>query len=319
MKKRTKNIFGTIIVIIVVILIAVCFFLGAIVKSSIEKFAPGILGVPVTVDSVHVYPLRGKVAIKNFVIGNPEKFKSEYLFSLGKLYVNLDMHSLSSDTIIIDEIKITAPKITYELSLKGSNIGTLLDNLKPEEEQETKEEKQPEKSTSEKPSKKVIIKHFVLSDGKVNIDITALGGKGAALPLPRIEMSDIGKGKEGGASIVDIINTIIVEISKSVTSVASGAADILGDGAKAAIDLTKKSAAAAGAMAVGSVKIAGDMAGSTVDAAGKAVGATADTAGKIVGDTAHVAGDAAKDVGKEASKAVGKFTGMFKKKSKDEK
>ncbi len=309
MKKVLIGIGVTLLVIIVVVVIAITLFAGKLVKTGVEKVAPGILGVPVTVENVNIGIFSGKVNIKGLVVGNPEKFKSDYLFSLGELSVRIDMKSLSTDTIIVNEVLIKVPKISYELALGSSNIGTLLDNLAKEAEEEkevVKEEKPVDPNAP--PAKKVIIEKIVLTDGKVSINVAALGGQGATLPLPKIEMLDVGKEKEGGASLVDVISAIISEISKAVVHVASGSIHLLGDGAKATMDMTMKSAAAAGDAAGAAVGMVGDAAGTTLNVAGDAASAT-------VG----AAGDAAKSVGKGAGKLVGGVTGIFKKdKNKEE-
>ncbi len=309
MKKVLIGIGVTLLVIIVVVVIAITLFAGKLVKTGVEKVAPGILGVPVTVENVNIGIFSGKVNIKGLVVGNPEKFKSDYLFSLGELSVRIDMKSLSTDTIIVNEVLIKVPKISYELALGSSNIGTLLDNLAKEAEEEkevVKEEKPVDPNAP--PAKKVIIEKIVLTDGKVSINVAALGGQGATLPLPKIEMLDVGKEKEGGASLVDVISAIISEISKAVVHVASGSIHLLGDGAKATMDMTMKSAAAAG-----------DAAGAAVGMVGDAAGATLNVAGDAASATVGAAGDAAKSVGKGAGKLVGGVTGIFKKdKNKEE-
>lgn len=117
MKKVLIGIGVTLLVIIVVVVIAITLFAGKLVKTGVEKVAPGILGVPVTVENVNIGIFSGKVNIKGLVVGNPEKFKSDYLFSLGELSVRIDMKSLSTDTIIVNEVLIKVPKIDRPGSL----------------------------------------------------------------------------------------------------------------------------------------------------------------------------------------------------------
>ena len=309
MKKVLIGIGVTLLVLIVIAFIAATFFAGSIIKSSVETIAPGLLGVPVTVEDVDVRIFSGKVNIQGLIIGNPEKFKSDYLFSLGELSIKIDMKSLSTDTIIVNEIIITAPKVSYELALGSSNIGTLLDTLAKEETEEKEEKKKDTAKPTDpdaKPAKKVIIEKILLTDGRVSINIAALGGKGLTLPLPKVEMTDVGKEEEDGATLLDVISEVIGAVAKAVVAVASGSIDLLGDGAKAALDLTAKS-----------VSAVGDAAGATIGVAGDAAGATLDAAGNVAGATVGVAGDGAKAIGKGAGKLVGGVTGIFKK-DKDE-
>ena len=144
--KWVKRMGMGLLVVLIVLILVINFFGGSLIKKGIETAAPGILGVPVTVEDVNFRLVAGKVGIKNLVIGNPEGFKSDYLFKLGTLKVSLDMGSLFSDTIIIEEIRVIEPGVTYELALGSSNIGKLLEHLEGDEPKEKKpeaEEKKP--------------------------------------------------------------------------------------------------------------------------------------------------------------------------------
>ena len=305
MKKVLIGIGVTLLVIVIVVFVAVTFFAGKIVKAGVEKVAPSILGVPVTVENVNIGIFRGKVSIKGLVVGNPEKFNSDYLFSLGKLSIKLDMSSLSTDTIIVNEVIITAPKVSYEVALGSSNIGTLLKNLEKEEEEEKEAEKEEKPlDPNAPPAKKVIIEKILLTDGKVSINVAALGGKGMPIPLPKIELTDVGKEKEGGASLLDVITEIISAVSKSVVQVATGSVKLVGDAAGAAVG-------AAGDVAGATLNVAGDAAGATLNVAGDAAGAAVGVAGDAAGATADAAGAAVGAVGKGAGKLVGGVTGLF--------
>jgi uncharacterized protein involved in outer membrane biogenesis len=308
------------LVILIVLILVINFFGGSLIKKGIETAAPGILGVPVTVEDVNFHLIAGKVGIKNLIIGNPEGFKSDYLFKLGTLKVSLNMRSLLSDTIIIEEIRVLEPGVNYELALGSSNIGQLLENLEGDEPKEEKpEEAEPAEADPDKPAKTVIIERFEFTGGEIGVKAKMLAGQGITVSLPDIVLRDLGKKEEGGVSLVDIIRDIIKAIAGAVTDVATGSVKLLGDGAKAAAGMAADGVGAAGDAAVKGAKMAGDATLAAGDAAVDGVKAAGDMAGDTIGAAADLGSDAVGAVGKGASKLVGGLGGLLGGKDKDEK
>ena len=227
-----KKILSIVGIVVVVVIVVVVLFLGSIVKTAIETVGPEVAGVSMTVDKVRVYLLGGNVRVKGLVIGNPEGFNTPSAMKLGDFKVDLKVASLLTDTIVIKQILIDAPEITYEKGLKSSNLSTLVDNLAPAEEQEEPVEEEAEKPKKKKDAaKKVIIEDFQLNNAKVNVTITALGGKKMTLPLPSIQMQDIGK-DTGGTDIQEVISEVFASITDAIGSALASSGDFAGDALK---------------------------------------------------------------------------------------
>ncbi|MBT3393611.1 MAG: hypothetical protein HN411_00680 [Waddliaceae bacterium] len=213
----------------IVLIIFMQLFLGQIVKISVEAAAPHFTKTSVSLGSVRLSPLSGKGTIKNFVVGNPEAFKTEYAFSCDEITFNIKLSSLFSNEIVIQEIAIIAPQITYEQGLtSGSNISTLINNISSGSEKEENEEPQ---QKSEGSSKKVVIDHFILAEGKVHLSAVFLQGKALTTPLPTIEMNDIGKDSDG-ASITMAIQEVVAAIAESLQEAVVSANPLFKDGAE---------------------------------------------------------------------------------------
>lgn len=273
-----KKILKIVLILLVVLFIAFFFFAGYFVKNSVNTFAPMALGVPVTIGDMDVKPYRGLINIHDLTIGNPEGFKTDSLFKMKQLTIDIKMSSLFTDTIIVKEVGVIGPEITYESTLTGSNVGALEKQLAGEKD-ETAEEPVDEVEAEEEGGKKVIIEKFVLNEGQVNLSMPGMMGTALPIPLPSIEMLDIGKEEDKkGASITDVIGKIFSTIFSSVIKVVTSSGKLLGDGAKLLGD---------GAMAVG--------------------GATADGVGAVGG----AAVDAGKAVGKGVAGAVGGVVNLF--------
>lgn len=256
--KKGKKILLITVAVLLILVAALMLSLGSIIKTAVTTAGPKLAGVPVQLAKVTVNPFSGLVHIKGLIIGNPQGFNTPSAMELGEFKVDLAMGSLFTDTIVIKQILIDAPQITYEKSLKSSNLSTLQENLAPKGPAAKPEAAPaPEKK---KAAKKVIIEDFQLNGAKVNVTITALGGKKMTLPLPDIHMKDIGK-KSGGASPAEVISEVFNSITKAVTEAASSVGDAAGKALKDA-----------GGVATDAAKGATDAAKGAVDSVKKGLG-----------------------------------------------
>lgn len=229
--KALKIIGSVILVLVVVILLVVSFGLGGIIKKAVTTVGPKALGAPVELQTVRVSPFTGLVHLKGLVIGNPEGFHTDSAAQIGEFKVQVELASLLTDKIVVKEILIDGPQITYEKSLKSSNFTELQKNVEafagPKEEAPA-DEPAVEEPADKKPGKKVQIDKLLVQNGKVKISITALKGKEMTVPLPKIEKEGIGADKDG-ATMAEAAKEVWGSIMDAVKSAASGGGDLLKD------------------------------------------------------------------------------------------
>lgn len=303
MKKVLKIVGLVLVALVVVVIIVLATSLNSIIHTGVEKAVPAVIQVPVTLEKVDISLLSGRGEIRELVIGNPEGFKTPHAIRIGMFKIDLDPKSVLTDTIVINEILIESPEITFEFGLRGSNLGKIQENAKQasakkEPEGETKPEPKPE-SEPKKPAKKVIITKVAITGGMIKLSSPLMQGISAPIPLPPIELHDIGK-DEGGASLADTIQKIIGAILGGATEGVKQSGKLIGKGAEKAGD-----AAVAGATAVADAGQA--VVGGAASAAADGAEAVTDVAAKGLDAT----GDAAKAVGKGAADAVsGVFGGV---------
>lgn len=290
------------ILILVIILIGLVVFLryfgGATIKQAVNTGGPMVLGVPVSLQDAKLRPLAGHIHLAGLHVGNPEGFKTDGIFDLGSIDVELDTHSLLGDTIRITKIEIKDPKITMERGLTKSNLGALLEKLEGDAKAEPKKEPSAEQTAkTQKDGKKVIVDKISISGAQLNLSITGMQGLAAPLPLPPLTLRDLGK-ESDGTSFTQVITDVVKAILGSATQVAVGAGKLVGEGAKAV---------GAGAAAVGGVAVDGAAAvgGAAVDGAAAVGGAAVDGAAVVGG----AAVDGAKAVGGAAAAAGGAVIG----------
>ena len=283
MKKALKIAAGILVVLALAFLVLEL-SLDKMVLKGVNAAGPAALGVPVALEDVDISLVRGKASLKNLHIGNPEGYKTDGLFDLGSISVDVDNSTLLSDTIVVREIAIEGLALTFEKGLLDNNLNALIEQLSAgQEEAAGKEANAKEEKTGKekKPAKKVVIEKLSISGSKMNFSVTgaaALTGGGAIpIPLPPITLTDLGKEKEG-MTPVEAVQSVLKAILGAAGTAIAGAGDLLGDAGKA----VGEGALAVGEGAVDAGKAVVD---GTVDAGKAVVGGTVD-AGKAVVDGA---------------------------------
>ena len=306
MKRRKLTVgLGIAVAVLVLLLVFLQFFLGHTIKLAVNNAGPALLKTDVRIENVHARILSGKLKIDGILIGAPEGFDAN-VFEMNNLTVDIDVPSLFSDTIHIREVTVLDPIVTYELKGLNSNLSALLapfEKKDGEEEKEVKEEKPAEKEPAEKkPAKKLMIDKFLFQGGKVRMAVAS--GKGAVLPLPNIELADIGK-KSGGATGVEVA----YEVLKSITSgTLSAVAGVVGDVGGLTVDGVKAVTGAASEDVSKGVKAITGLfgGGSSEEEPAAAEEAKAD-AKAAAGEAEAAAEEAAGSI----SEGVKAFTGLF--------
>ncbi len=271
MKKMLK-ILGVLGAILVILFIVLELSLNQIVLKGVNAAAPGLLGVPVTLQGSDFSLVRGRAALQGLHVGNPEGFKTPGLLDLGSVSVRLDNASLLTDTIVIREIAIDGLVVTYEKGLLNSNLGALIDQLSAGEDEPEADEKEAPPAAEEKPAKKVIIEKLTITGSKMNFSVTGAaaltGGGSIPVPLPPITLTDLGKDQDG-VTLLEAVQRILNEIAGAASTAIAGSAKLLGQGVEAVGE---------GAVEAGKAAVEG-----AADV-GKALGGAATDAGKAVGD-----------------------------------
>jgi hypothetical protein len=229
MKKIFWSIVAGLLVLVIVAAIVAGFFINPIVKKSAETIGPKITKTSVTLDAVDLSLLTGSAKVKGLVVGNPDGYKTPQAISVGTISVGVNPFSLLSDKIVVRSVVVESPEITFEGGLGGNNLSKILDNVNA-----TAQNGGPVSTNAAgqaQPSKKIEVDDFLITDAKVHVLLTELGGKQMTLTLPEIHLTNLGKGS-GGLTATDLTRRVLDEIvSDTVKAVTSNSAN-LGKGAE---------------------------------------------------------------------------------------
>ena len=308
-RKTFRRILITVIILLIAVVLTVQYGLGTIVRKAAKTAGPAVMGTEINISKAYVRPFFGIVDLGSMVVGPPKGFKAN-VFEMENFRIIVDTQSVFSDTLIIKEIAIINPLVSYEFSGLQNNISTILERFETTEKEAAKDKDKTEK----KAGRKVVIESLIFSGAKIRMATTLTGGKGVIIPMPDIVLNDIGK-KSGGTTALDAFGQVLKSISYGILNVIKNAPFAIGglavDGAKAvggvAMDgarATLNTASAVGGAAADGAKAAGNFAVDTVSAAGSATLGAAGSAGKAAVGTAGAVGGAVADGATTAGGAV---------------
>lgn len=212
----------------------------SLIADAIRTYGPQILSVPVKLGGVKTDVANQTAALHGLVIGNPAGFQTPQALSLSAVSVKLDIGSLTKDVILIKEILVVKPDITYEHKSGGSNLDVIQRNAESYVAKKTAEfggGKDDKKDAGKKePGKKLIIENFYLKDAKANVSAEILQGKTMSVPIADLHLTDIGKktnGATAGEAAKQIITAITSSATRATSSIFGGAVEGVKKGAEA--------------------------------------------------------------------------------------
>ncbi len=206
--------------------------LDSILKAAIEKYGTEATQAQVAVNAVSLSPTSGEGAITGLTVANPAGFSTLRAFELGNITLKVDTSSLTKNPIVIRQVLIQAPKVTYERGNSGGNLEKLQQNVSAYAGQGAGSSSGPGSTSSssgssssspasaeKKDEKKFIIEDLQMIDGQVTATASLLQGRQLSAKLPTIRLRDIGKDK-GGATPAEISQRVIGTLASESSKVA---------------------------------------------------------------------------------------------------
>lgn len=185
-----------------------------IVKNAIERYGSQATGTAVRVQRVSLSPTQGKGAIEGLTVANPPGYSARHIMSLGGISIRIVPRSITTDPVVIDDIRITSPLVVYEVNDKhAANVDALKKNLGADKPSKPATG---DKKSAKDTGKRLRIRHLVIENAKADIRLAGLRDKPRTIALPRIVMTDIG-GKTGAPPeevARQIASAILSQVSK---------------------------------------------------------------------------------------------------------
>ncbi|MFQ5482820.1 MAG: hypothetical protein ACE5ER_08670, partial [Nitrospinaceae bacterium] len=242
--KRWLLIGGVVLVLVATTLFFIFSSLDEIITRAVEHYGSEITQTEVRLAETKISAASGQGILKGMSIANPGGFKTPHAFEFAKVSLTLDIATLTEPVIVIKEIVIASPAITYELGSQGNNIDALKKNV-----EASLHSKPADPAAGQAPAtaaagkngsggeKKFIIERLSIQDGKVLVSATALNGRALTINLPTVRLNNLGA-KKGGLSAGEMVNTLVTTLNRNIGQ-AVGGLD-LGQAKKAALPIPIK-------------------------------------------------------------------------------
>lgn len=232
--KKTFLVLGLGVLIVALVgYFAVAYFLGGIVKSGVNTFAPKLTQSNVQLEGAQLSPLTGSGTLTGLKVGNPKGWSDRDAFYLGKVQLSVQPGSVFGDTIVINELVIDQPEFNYETKIVSSNIQDLVKNI---ESAVGRGDQVTDKSG--KP-KKFIVKKFRITNAKATIGV---GPAALPVPLPEVSLDNLGV-QENGVTGAQLAGAIMRDVLSKIVTATAGALGKLGGTAGAtSLEKTKDAA-----------------------------------------------------------------------------
>ena len=291
------------VALVVAAVLALPLWIEPVAKGVSEAVVPQITGTRFKLGEFGLNPYAGTLHVGMLRLANPTNFSEKYAVKLDKFDADLAMTSLFSgkkvrvESVELDGLVIYSnPTASNFRQIAAHAAGEPPEDDRPEvskladenmakpEETEAKEEKPEAKpEQAKKGGKGVQIDRITIKNGVVPLKV----------PMD-IEITDIGKDSEDGASIVDVLKLIYEKIKSCAGAVTDAVTDTVTDIGKGAVNAV---GSAADALTSGNVDAAKD----TLKDAGKNVKGTLKDVGSGIGDAVKSvdlkkAGDGIKDL-----------------------
>lgn len=209
-KKILTYVIVSILVILLVLVAGFYLFGERLIATAVEKEASSTLGVPVTVKSISLSLLQGKVGIKGLIVKNPPGYANDTLLELGEGVVNLNFGSLMSDPVKIKLIKLDGTKLTIEQKMLSNNLKDVLDKL-------PKGEKEAAPRPEEK-GKNLHIDRLEITNTNVKVKLLPVPGKSdtVSLKIDPIIMDNLGTDQKLriGTLVAKILGAMATGVAK---------------------------------------------------------------------------------------------------------
>ena len=321
-KKLIRNTVITCAILLLSVYLLVIFALGPILTPILSEVISPILGAHLTIDEVDVSALLNGITVKGITMGSPEGFKAKSAFELKHFNASIDLASLLTREIIINEVVIDGVNVTYEHNMKtfsksnftrinrnvqffvgavDENGNPLITEDDPEVDEEVLENESEELANKPASIDKITIKKFRFINGKIRVSNTLYAGLTIPSPMMDIEMDDV---------VIKIEKSMTMgqAIYKAGEKVFSGGSDIIGS-----LHLDKIS----GKIADGTMKTVG-LIGDGVSKTGTIVTNGAKGITNAVGSGISATGSTIINGSKSIGEGVGSLFNMFGKSEKKE-
>ena len=172
------KIFAAFVIALIGAFIVLNFTIDGIVKSNIEETGTELFQTEVNVGNVNISLFDGSGEIYGFTVANPEDFSDEPAIEMEEIRMKVDLTSLLSDTIFVENVHSIGASLFFEQQGFGINLRQLNQNMDlAAEEDETA----------------MVIDYLLVENSTVTVSSTIDRERTAEATIESFELNNIGR------------------------------------------------------------------------------------------------------------------------------
>lgn len=139
--RRLLKLILWLLLVMILLIVLLLVFLNPIAKFAVNRVAPKVLGIGMSVDSINISLFSGRVGLSGFKIDNPPDrgYQTDHAIYLGTVVVDVDLRTVTSKKIVVEELELRDIDVSYEGDIISSNLQDLIAMLSKEVEEEEAE------------------------------------------------------------------------------------------------------------------------------------------------------------------------------------
>ncbi len=179
---------------------------GSLITQQAEKIASQAIGVAVDIGRIDVSLKEKKVSVQGITVANVPGYTQPYIVRAKG--IDIGLNTASRELIDFNNIRLRGSEVYVEVTEKGINVNDLKKRINARKGTETKAEKQV----------RVIIERMVIEASTIHPSVSVLGKDIAAITLPPLSFSNIGKGGgvTAGAAVQQIVSHYVTSAEQAV-------------------------------------------------------------------------------------------------------
>lgn len=237
MKKTVKTILvaaGCLVAVLILAIAALPLWIGPVAVPVANSVVPGKTKTAFELGGFSFNQYNGKISVEDLFLANPDGYDEKTALRIKNVFVDVDMSTVLSKTVVIDELSVKDLFVSYVFNEGKDNFTVIGENCSSGEPADAAsdiagpdeigvEDAGTEDSVADEDGAdetRVIIRKMTLDGLRVKI------GK-VTIPLPEITLEGIGE-KTEGATLSEVLDVIVNAIMKSLNSLGEGATALMG-------------------------------------------------------------------------------------------
>lgn len=197
------NFFRKLLFVVVVFVVAAFFGTGPLLKWAIVHFGEASTGAQVKLAALSFNPFAGKISLQDFYVYNPIGFTNAPAFYVGSVELRVQLTSVFSGRVVVEDVVITNPEILFEGGIKRSNLSVLQQNVNDyvSAMMPSSDSLSDNPNAETKQPRQYSIDRLMITHPTLRVS-TPMTDKQISITMQDIVMTDIGKGGTSASNLI---------------------------------------------------------------------------------------------------------------------